>query len=141
MNKQDPKFIKDEMIKYVEKVSNHHYQHNANKEKPGDRVMYLPYMKDDKCLMIVIGVRKDESLYVSGEFSDRKRTFKEQLFHMYRTYHKLTSVKRYKVYEEIVNKAKQYLKDHEQEIKDLPITENYSAKIQFLSKLEKYLNS
>jgi hypothetical protein len=140
MNKQDPKFIKDKMVEYIGKVSHHYYQHNANAEKPGNKVIFVPFIKDSEAIMFKIEINKDDKIAsIDHERCSSKRCFKGQLFHIWRSpYQTLTSIKKYKRYREIENKAKEYIEENK-ELLDKYFNE-YSGRRNFASSLANHLN-
>jgi hypothetical protein len=114
MNKQDPKFIKDRMVEYVNKVSHHYYQHSKEAEKPGNKVIFVPFIKDSEAIMFKIEINaEDKVVMVDHERCSSKRCFKGQLFHIWRSpYQTLTSIKKYKRYVEIEDKAKDFIENN-----------------------------
>jgi len=116
MKKTDPKFIKNEMIEYVNKVAHHHYQHDLNKEITLNRIMFIPFIKDDECIMFIVHIKKDGIISLSHEKYSDKRNLKVQLFHVYRSNDVLRSIKKCKHYNEIVENVKSILNENKEKI-------------------------
>lgn len=124
MNKLEPNFIKSKVIEYANKVTQHHYQHNGNKEQKGNRIILIPVVIDDLAIIIEAEINKeDKVIHLSSQQGNNKRWLKSQLFHIWRTpYQERTSVKKYKRYVEIENKLKDLISEHHDSIK-----ENYQS--------------
>lgn len=139
MNKQDPNFIKERMNEYVNKVAHHHYQHSANAEKPGSRVIFVPFFKEHEAVMLKVHINSDDKVSsIETEKCSSKRCFKGQLFHIWRSpYQTLTSVKKYKRYVEIENKVKALLKENYDQFYEA--FDNYSERRKLVSKFVEQL--
>ena len=127
MNKQDPKFIKDGMISYVNKVSNHHYA----TDKSDNRIIFYPYFKDARCIMFKVSIGTDDKIHIDSAYSSHKRDFKERLFLDRRPYEKIRSIKKYKRYANLFDGVKEYLDSQ----KDSDIF-SYSFKTKILEKVK-----
>jgi hypothetical protein len=130
MNKQDPKFIKDGMTTYVNKVSSHHYATSRN----ANRIIFYPVFKGDYCIMIKATISVEGEVSIDTQTNRHRKGFRESLFLNNKDNEHHISIKRHKTYDNLFDGVKEYIDEQ-----DEPIL-NYTFRIKVKDDLTKMLN-
>lgn len=126
------------METYLNKVSKHHYQVNADKENKGNALLFIPKLVGEERIMIIITICQSGRISINLEKHCDKISFKQQLFHTRRyPNNKVTSIKRTKYHSDIINKVDSLINERMEDLE--LVIDTWSGPRNILLEIEKLL--